>query len=231
MLKLYNKYHNFLKRKADKLIAESKEQLKKSQEQTKNSDLKQTKTVYDKAKEIDLRQAMAYTKYIMLKLKTFGDTDEEKQWAGDKVAAILNSAEDEDGIAAGMMGCMMNINDEILDLKNKKFYEYDKDKKIYKKFAEKYPLCFRDDGIMPNGLRKIHRRHRSYEMFFNDDTVKQIKEAKKKKDEMLFGKRIDQNEIKEENKKEEEKNKNEIKEISESTNLNLEHKNQINEIK
>ena len=54
-----------------------------------------------------------------------------------------------------------------------------------------------------------------------------MKEAKEKKNELLFG---EKNEIKEEDKKEEEKNKNEIKEISENTNLNLENKSQINEI-
>ena len=231
---LYNQYNNFLKQEVDKLIPELKGQSGKSQTQTKNSDLKQTKTVYDRVKEINFRQAMAYIKYIVSKLKEFGDTTkekEEKQWAENKIKEIRSCVEEcKQGFAVGMMKCMKKINKKILDLKNKKFYEYDKDEKIYKKFAEKYPLCFRDDGIMPNGVRKIHRRHRSYELFFDNNTVKEIKEAKKKKDKMLFGERIKQNEIKEEDKKEEEK-KNEIKT---ETNVNLtdqdKNKKQNNEI-
>ena len=114
----------------------------------------------------------------------------------------------------------------FLEEKRKTQEEEKQDIKQWSNFLKKHPECLQDYDSS-NAVKKYHRRHRSYELFFDDETLKQMKEAKEKKNELLFG---EKNEIKEEDKKEEEKNKNEIKEISENTNLNLENKSQINEI-
>ena len=103
------------------------------------------------------------------------------------------------------------------EIKNK-FKPYEK----WVDFIDKYPQYFFNTN-MPNDVKKHHRRQRSYEFFFDNETLKQMKEAKDKKNEILFELNKDKNK--------EEENKNEIKEISANANLNLENKSQINEIK
>ena len=134
----------------------------------------ESKIFYQKIKEDDLQQAMAYKLYLQEKLKNFGDTEEEKNWAEETID-ILESAKDRQSI----IGVMQTIN----EFSSKENQNGDK---MFRKFAQQNPLFFRDDGIMPNGVKKYHRRKRSYELFFDNETVDKMKDAKEIKNELLF---------------------------------------------
>ena len=78
--------------------------------------------------------------------------------------------------------------------------EQQKNIQCWKDFFQKHKECFES---YTKDVKLHHKRHRSHELFFDAETVKRMKEAKDRKNEILFELNKDKNEIKEENKEEE----------------------------
>ena len=191
--KEYSKYCEERHDKRKKMRENEKKKTQQPEEKEKKIiEPKKEQTRESKLKQIDLQTCMAYLMYIKEKLESFGATDKEKEWAKEEIEDINCSKG-----SIHLQSKMMEINEFILTLENllhetvtialmKSFPRELTKIKNFKKFAQQNPLCFRDDGIMPNGVKKYHRRKRSYELFFDNETVDEMKKAKEKKNKLLF---------------------------------------------